>query len=750
MNRKWMCVCAIFLLLCLPIAGCGRENSQGEIETRETGAQSQIGADDKSAVQYAYSSIIVDFMEYGSDVVVHDIAGQGDQVYVLLEVREWGPEPEDYTQKQDYTSYYQVFSCLTDGSRKKVSEKIYLPESGGYVNTMQLSDDGSVAAVFYSDTDSSVSLLFWDGFQDVHWESEIVSGGYLFFQEEGFVILARNGDGRVANYYNAQGEQTGSVEVEGESFGNFQNCFLMPDSRFLVIATDNEGRAYAELYDPKTGQGERRMALPDLFRHQVFQGTMADILLCDSVGVYRLDIGQNTSVEILSYVDADLAVDRFEMVRQIDETHLAGIFNDGGVMKLGLFSRTQLPAGAQKQLVVLGTMGDLDGGLRRQIIAFNQENSRYRITVKQYAAYDGGADALTQLNLDILSGKMPDILLVDEKMPLQSYIAKGLLADVGRLLEEDGELDSGQFMENVLDAFRVNGTLYYVVPSFSVDTLVAKQSRVGNKTGWNQEEFSEVMAGLPQGAEMISETSRYGYLEDYMRACGREYVDTDQGKCNFQSETFVSALTFAATLPEYVEEFYYEENCYDSRYIEDRALLQPVTIRYIPDLADQIYGCMGEEIAYVGYPSESREGSCIRICGISFVLSGKSDKLEGAWEFARYFLTADFQRDKFHEIEGNGLPTRRDIFAEKAQRAAVQEGYCFINDEYTYVPPMTQEQIDRAVGFIEGLHNPAFEDGVIMNIIYEEADSFFQGQKTAGEVAALIQNRAQLYLSEGM
>lgn len=159
---------------------------------------------------------------------------------------------------------------------------------------------------------------------------------------------------------------------------------------------------------------------------------------------------------------------------------------------------------------------------------------------------------------------MPDILLVDEKMPLQSYIAKGLLADVGKLLEEDGELDSGQFMENVLDAFRVNGTLYYVVPSFSVDTLVTKQSGVGNKSGWNQEEFSAVMAGLPQGAEMIFET--------------------------------------------------------------------------------------------------------------------------------------------------------------------------------TFVPPMTQEQIDRAVDIMEGLHNPAFEDGVIMNIIYEEADSFFQGQKTAGEVAALIQS----------
>ena len=153
----------------------------------------------------------------------------------------------------------------------------------------------------------------------------------------------------------------------------------------------------------------------------------------------------------------------------------------------------------------------------------------------------------------------------------------------------------------------------------------------------------------------------------------------------------------------------------------------------------------------MGYPAESREGSCIRACEVSFVLSQKSGSLDGAWEFARSFLTEDFQRDRLHEIlEEGGLPIRKDIFEERAQRAATQEGYCFINDEFTPIPPMTQEQIDRTVDFIEDLKNPVFEDEVIGNIIYEEAESFFQGQKTGEEVADLIQNRVQLYLDERM
>lgn len=35
-----------------------------------------------------------------ADIAVHDIAGRGDKAYILPEVREWEPEPEDYTQKQ--------------------------------------------------------------------------------------------------------------------------------------------------------------------------------------------------------------------------------------------------------------------------------------------------------------------------------------------------------------------------------------------------------------------------------------------------------------------------------------------------------------------------------------------------------------------------------------------------------------------------------------------------------------------------
>ena len=738
-------------VLILGTAACSQTQGIEENGGQKNNMQLQGTSDGGSAVQYDYSSVIVDLSEYGSDIAVHDIAVQGEQVYALIEVREWGEEPEDNTQKQECTSHYYVFSCMADGSRKTLSEEFYLPENDdGYVDELHLSDDGCVAALHYFYEEDAVNLLFKDAFRDVQWEKHIAAGGYLFVNEDGFAVLARKGEGREVNFYNTQGELTESVEADGGIFGNFQNCYFTPDNRFLVIATDNEGLAYTEWYDPKTGQ-VKKGTLPDNFsQYRILQATETNLLLCDSSGVYQLDLNQSVPAQVLSYVDVYLDISGFQMAQQIEGTRFAGIFNDTGVPKLGIFSQAKVPEGLQKQIVVLGTIGEPEEGLRRQIMAFNQKNSQYKITIKQYITYNEELSALAQLNTDILSGKMPDILLLDEEIPLQSYISKGLLADVGELIEEDEELGSGQFLENILDAFRVNGTLYYVAPAFCVDTLVAKQSKAGDRTGWNQEEFFTVMAALPEGTEMMSETSRYTYLQDYMRVCGKEYVDANLGTCYFQSEAFVDALKFAATLPEYAERFELEENSYDSRYIEDKALLQPVTIRYIPDLAQQIYGCIGEDIAYVGYPSESREGSCIRVCGMSFAMSAESDKLGGAWEFVRVFLTEDFQRDELYGVNGSSLPIRQDIFDERAQRAATQEGYCFINGEFIPVPPMTQEQIDRAQDFIKGLHNIAFEDEVIMNIIYEEAESLFRRQKSAEDVAGLIQDRVQLYLDERM
>ena len=78
--------------------------------------------------------------------------------------------------------------------------------------------------------------------------------------------------------------------------------------------------------------------------------------------------------------------------------------------------------------------------------------------------------------------------------------------------------------------------------------------------------------------------------------------------------------------------------------------------------------------------------------------------LDGAWSFARHLLTEDYQ---------SGL-------------------------------------LDRTAGFIEGIHHFAFNDMTVMNIVYEEAEGYFRGQKDMESVVGVTQNRVGLYLQEQM
>ena len=62
---------------------------------------------------------------------------------------------------------------------------------------------------------------------------------------------------------------------------------------------------------------------------------------------------------------------------------------------------------------------------------------------------------------------------------------------------------------------------------------------------------------------------------------------------------------------------------------------------------------------------------------------------------------------------------------------------------------MTEEAADRVDAFLESLTQCYQYDEAMMKIILEEASAFFSGQKTAEEIANLIQSRVFIYVAEG-
>ena len=205
----------------------------------------------------------------------------------------------------------------------------------------------------------------------------------------------------------------------------------------------------------------------------------------------------------------------------------------------------------------------VNSDVRQRVVDFNKSSDQYRIVLREYQSYATTEDynaGYTQLNNDIISGNMPDILVVDANTPVENYISKGLIADVGSLIESDEELSQTEFMQNVFEAYSIEGKLYQVIPYFNVMTLAGKKSIVGDRTSWTMAEFEELEASLPEGTAMIGELTRSSFMNMMMQYCGTDFVDVSTGKCNFDSQNFIDILEFANELPENLPDDYYNDD----------------------------------------------------------------------------------------------------------------------------------------------------------------------------------------------
>lgn len=123
----------------------------------------------------------------------------------------------------------------------------------------------------------------------------------------------------------------------------------------------------------------------------------------------------------------------------------------------------------------------------------------------------------------------------------------------------------------------------------------------------------------------------------------------------------------------------------------------------------------------------------------------------------RQFLTPEYQTSG----EIYNMPVLKTAFLAKAQEATERpywtdengnreyyDDIWYINGEEVVLEPFTQEEVDQICQFIYTVNRTAYYNEEILNIITEEAEPFFAGQKSVQEVVDIIQSRAQIYVNE--
>lgn len=587
--------------------------------------------------------------------------------------------------------------------------------------------------------------------------------------KSGNAYFLLNGENASMMTVDAQGSVSGIKPLSEETakvLGYLDRMIDRGDGTFFVLYRDENDwtKSYYATYDFGTDTLGEPVLLPSSLQwsgyNSMVAGRSSDLLYSTQEGLFSFNRGDTAGTRKMSYINSDLNIYGFDSLTELDENRFVATFTEAydGKRRIGVF--TYVPPEEIKDKSVLVLAGEyVNSELKQRVVEFNRNSEEYRIVVKEYQSLNGPDNYLagvTQLNTDITTNGMPDIL-VTAGLPADNYAAKGLLADINEFLKNDEELSKVEFMQNVFDSYSMDGKLHYVIPSFSVCTMAAKTAIVGDRKTWTMKEMQALMATLPEGTNLLSDLTRDGFFNVAMQYCGSDFVDVSAGKCDFNSEGFIELMKFAKNLPEELGDDYYDEvygdGKYESQYRDNRTVLCQMYIGVIKQMNYTVNGSFGEPITYIGFPTDSGEGSYLE-AREAYAISESSSYKDVAWEFLRYYLTDEYQNEISY-----GLPIQKKRFMEMAQEATEKPFWIdsegnkveydenfWMNGEQIILPPMSQEQVDAVVALISSITKHPYVNQEVLNLINEDMGAYFSGDKSAEDVAALIQNRVQLYV----
>ena len=497
--------------------------------------------------------------------------------------------------------------------------------------------------------------------------------------------------------------------------------------------------------------------------YRMFGAPGSAVYYSNAIGVFSYNIETGETEEVLNWLNSDINQNRVFSLCPIDDGRffLGEYKKNHEGRKTGILSPVGDGASVEKYVINFASVW-LDDDLNDMIISFNKQNEEYRICIKDYFSsedYDSRIDALNQ---DILAGNIPDIISLAE-LDFDTYASKGVLADLGALMDKDSSFKREDYLENILDACKYKGKILSVIPSFNLLTYIAKEENVGDITSWTMKDLDALRSKYPD-ASVFQEVTRSDLLSSFCNMAIKGYIDYDKGTCNFDTENFYRFLELVKELPEEINyddlpEEYWEQ--YDSAFRENRALIRQL---YLSDYdLSYIYSNFGGPVSFVGLPVDEGSGAAVYPT-MELAISASSPFTDVCWDFIKYVLSEENQTSTYQ------FPILRSALDKKAQSAIENsennyddggfETGVVVYEEKIIADPIYSDgqfkvdrnMIDKVNAAIASATNVSRSGSAeykeFYKIIEEETGAFFAGQKSAQDVAKTIQSRIKLVIQE--
>jgi ABC-type glycerol-3-phosphate transport system substrate-binding protein len=355
------------------------------------------------------------------------------------------------------------------------------------------------------------------------------------------------------------------------------------------------------------------------------------------------------------------------------------------------------------------------------------------VQIKIQAAFENYSDtqsaqaAMDQLNLKLLAGDTPDIFCFNS-LNIMALENANLVLDLREYMENDAAFQADDYYMDLWEQFSLHGKLYEFVPTFELIGLVGQTSEIGARDSWS---FAEWLAFSQSHSDKnmlnLTPTAMLEYMEMYSLS---EFVDVENASCNFETDSFYQFLEIISQMP--------------SQNTDSEAILD---IARINSVYDYLFMDGRTQRTITGFPSSKGNGPSIHAI-YSYGICSKTAYPEECWDFLMFLLeeqnTDNLSSFSMRKSVNEALFAQAQLPADDPDSLVYQ---CY-DENGTQIQPLTQAEADYLRSLLETTDSIRFRYADVESIVSEEVPAYLNTDKTAEEVAALIQNRVSIFLSE--
>lgn len=611
-----------------------------------------------------------------------DFFGNGNFNYNDLIIKNGNLYGSAYMWNQDYSENSQILFYLDSEDKPHyITELVSKNEENKSTNigAMQVSEDGKVylSIYHYEWSDESSKNSF---------ELRVISEDGTYKSYEPVIENNENGDNLNVNniailddgnvllvgwdgiyYMDLSDSKLTKIDLDfdlGNSV-NLEGVLNVGGVPYICIVDWSSSEQTSGFYpfDVKTKKFGEKVTFDNIsdqyFFYSAIEGEGYDFYYTTMDGVMGYDIETATETEVLNYLNSDINSNNINRIVPASRDKIYAVTYDDITGGTNIVRLDRIPdEDASNKKVISLAATNLYYNMRNNIIRFNKSSDEYRIVVKEYSkdidqgtgsdVNENSTSPADLMSKDIMSGNVPDMILITSDIPYSDFVARGIFYDLNKLIDNDESFVRSDYIDNVLEALEIGDSLYSLAPRIYINTLSAKESLLNGRTRWTIDEFIQFAKDHPDISMLDYEMTRSGFLSNVIMMSD-EFVDYSTGDCHFDSPEFGKLLEFAKTLPanDFWSNINYEEvgddfwKEYENRFTDNKVLLAST---YFYSLWDSykslITYTLHEEPVFIGYPSNSGNGAYFS-SDMEIAITSKCKDKDGAWAFIKSLISED-------------------------------------------------------------------------------------------------------------